>query len=291
MWGGSLQTKQVCQQVFTPQWKSVFWLGSWVRAKFMYERPSRRVWKRRDELRRCVCVCVHAWTPAELGQTSLSPAWPVSHLRGSVWELIWDLSVTMLGLIVFPRTLALANSYEGHRGAGRGWEIHNVPGAAPSMPGFIPLAASFPPSFSVLRVILPSEVGGEHQLSLLSDSFCGCCPEDLDMRTTGMCVLLVCLCTVSPGQGTDASQDEYVDSLSEKSECETAAVHPPGITAPSTDGSNPSLSPGKIRFLSFFDFPLQKLTESVEDQSVTWPGVHLRFPGVHYSYKRHHFNA
>lgn len=131
---------------------------------------------------------------------------------------------------------------------------HNVPGPSPTMPGFIHLSASFPPSFSVLCVILPSEVGGEHQLSLLSDSL------DLDMRTTGMCVLLVCLCTVSPGQGTTASQDEYVESLSEKTKYETAAVNPPGITALSVnaDDSSSSLSLGKISFLSFFNVPLQK---------------------------------
>lgn len=107
------------------------------------------------------------------------------------------------------------------------------------MPGFIHPSASFPPSFSGLCVILPSEVGGEHQLS---DSFSGCLSEDLDMRTTGVCVLLVCLCIVSPGQGTNA----YVESLSEKSEYETAAVHPPAITSPSVNtGSSSPLSLGK----------------------------------------------
>lgn len=77
-------------------------------------------------------------------------------------------------------------------------------------------------------------------------------PEDLDMRTTGMCVLLVCLCTVSPGQGSTASQDEYVEGLSENRDYERAAVHPPGITAPNvnTDDSSSSLSLGKI--LSYF---------------------------------------
>lgn len=135
------------------------------------------------------------------------------------------------------------------------------------------LSASCPPSFSVLRVILPSEVGGEHQLSLLSDSFCRCFPADLDMRTTGMCVLLVCLCTVSPGQSTNGSQD--VEGLSEKSEYETAAGDLPRIRAASanTDDSSSSLSLGKIGFLSLSDFPLQKLTESFEDKSVTWPGA------------------
>lgn len=80
------------------------------------------------------------------------------------------------------------------------------------------------------------------------------------MRTTGMCVLLVCLCTASPGQGTTASQDEYVESLSEKNKYETAAVNPPGITAPSVnaDDSSSSLSLGKVSFLSFFNVPLQK---------------------------------
>lgn len=71
------------------------------------------------------------------------------------------------------------------------------------------------------------------------------------MSTTGMCVLLVCLCTVLPGQGTNASQDEYVDGLSEKSEYETAAVHLAGITASSTNpvDLSSSLSLGKTTFL------------------------------------------
>lgn len=74
------------------------------------------------------------------------------------------------------------------------------------------------------------------------------------MGATGMWVLLVCLCTVSPGEGADASQDEYTESLSEKSQYGPAAVDPPGTTAPSAspDGSSSPLSLGEISFLSFF---------------------------------------
>lgn len=71
------------------------------------------------------------------------------------------------------------------------------------------------------------------------------------MGTTGLCVLLVCLCTISAGHGTTASQDEYVEGLSEKSEREPAAVHLAGITAWSAtaDDSSSSLSLGKITVL------------------------------------------
>lgn len=91
--------------------------------------------------------------------------------------------------------------------------------------------------------------GRTSALAALKALFVDDFPEDLDMRTTGMCVLLVCLCTVSPGQG---SKDEYVEGLSENREYERAAVHPPEITAPSVnnDDSSSSLSLGKI--LSFF---------------------------------------
>lgn len=67
-----------------------------------------------------------------------------------------------------------------------------------------------------------------------------------------MCVLLVCLCAVSPGQGRDASQDEYVESLSETSEYETAAVDRPGITAPKVkaDEASSSVSLGKSFFFA-----------------------------------------
>lgn len=99
------------------------------------------------------------------------------------------------------------------------------------------------------------------------------------MRTTGMCVLLVCLCTASPGQGTTASQDEYVESLSEKTKYETAAVNPAGITAPSVnaDDSSSSLSLGKIKVLKINLLLGQVLKNCI-----------LQFP---FSYKRHHFNV
>lgn len=124
-------------------------------------------------------------------------------------------------------------------------------------PPLSPLGIPSLPLFSVLHpVIIPSEVAGEHQLSLLSDFCCWCFPEDLDMGTTGMCVLLVCLCTVLSGQSRDTSEDEYVEHLRETNGGEAAAGHPPGIPAPSlnTDDSSPSLSPGKINFSSFVLF-------------------------------------
>lgn len=119
------------------------------------------------------------------------------------------------------------------------------------------------------------------------------------MRTTGMCVLLVCLCTASPGQGTTASQDEYIESLSEKTKYETAAVNPPGITAPSinADDSSSSLSLGKISFLSFFNVPLQKQNKTNKQTKKVLKinlllgqvlkNCILQFP---FSSKRHHFN-
>lgn len=119
-----------------------------------------------------------------------------------------------------------------------------------------PLGIPSLPLFSVLHpVLIPSEVAGEHQLSLLSD-FCWSFPEDLDMGTTRMCVLLVCLCTVLPGQSRDTSEDEYVESLRETNGGQAAAGHPPGIPVASlnTDDSSPSLSPSKINFSSFVLF-------------------------------------
>lgn len=111
----------------------------------------------------------------------------------------------------------------------------------------------FPSLFS-RHLCHPSLRGRERTpaLAALKALFVGDFPEDPDMRTTGMCALLVCLCTVSPGHGSNASQDEYVEGLRENNGYERAAVHPPGFTAPSvnTDGSSSSLSLGKI--LSFF---------------------------------------
>lgn len=148
----------------------------------------------------------------------------------------------------------------GHRGAGRGREkkgSRTCTNNARVDPPLSPLGISSLPLFSVLHpVIIPSEVAGEHQLSLLSDFCCWRFPEDLDMGTTGMCVLLVCLCTVLSGQSRDTSEDEYVENLRETSGGEAAAGHPPGIPAPSLNinDSNPSLSLGKINFSSFVLF-------------------------------------
>lgn len=86
------------------------------------------------------------------------------------------------------------------------------------------------------------------------------------MGTTGMYVLLVCLCTVLPGQSTDASQDEYVEGLSEKEEREATAVGPPRTPVLSLNTKDPSssLSLGKIRFSSIicFIFTIQKVKQS-----------------------------
>lgn len=69
------------------------------------------------------------------------------------------------------------------------------------------------------------------------------------MRTSGMCLLLVCLGAVSSGQSTNASQSEDVGILSEDNR--TAA----GRTAASLhpdDGS--PLSLGEISFLPLMSF-------------------------------------
>lgn len=76
-----------------------------------------------------------------------------------------------------------------------------------------------------------------------------------------MYVLLVCLCTVLPGQSSDASQDEYVESLSEK-EGEATAVG--SVLSLNTNVSSSSLSLGKISLSSFicFIFTIQKVKET-----------------------------